>query len=331
MQTLHIIAGLGWDPAIRGILSVLTGVVVLMGSVWLLLATNTGARLGMLLSLAGLAGWMTILTLLWWIQPPGIGPRGGNEPKWVPVEIVVEGDDPARTAEFNTLLPPDALPTAVEIVEQHPELAAQVPKSPVLSDIAGATATLSDGSTLYGKRLVPQRTDNGGWRVLPTSEAGEAQTAADTALVESGFFKDATEYKKLNAFQKGGNPTREDDCPDSEIDPQGFIPSDAACRFVSRVKKTFRLSHPPNYAVVQVQPVVAQTAKPGEPPPTPRVDESQPVVSVVLLRDQGNVRLKPFVFFVISASLFAFFCMLLHFRDKTAWKNRGMLPEKAGA
>ena len=56
MQTLHIIAGLGWDPAIRGILSVLTGVVVLMGSVWLLLATNTGARLGMLLSLAGLAG-----------------------------------------------------------------------------------------------------------------------------------------------------------------------------------------------------------------------------------------------------------------------------------
>jgi len=331
MQTLHIIAGLGWDPAIRGILSVLTGVVVLMGSVWLLLASNTGARLGMLLSLAGLAGWMTILTLLWWIQPPGIGPRGGNEPKWVPVEIFVDGQEVAKTAEFNSLLKPSDLPNATKILEEHPELATQVPKTPSLSDIAGATATLPDGTQVVGRALVPGRDANGGWKVLSTSEAGEAQTAADTALVSSGFFKDATEYKKLSAFQKGGNPTREDDCPDSEKDPQGFIPSDALCRLKSRILKTFRVIHPPNYAVVQVQAVEPQTAGPGEPPPTPRVDPSSPVVSVILIRDQGNVRLKPFVFFVIASSLFAFFCMLLHFRDKTAWKNRGMLPDKAGA
>ena len=45
------LAGLDWDVTIRGIAVVATGTAVLMGSVWLLLATNTGARLGTLLSL----------------------------------------------------------------------------------------------------------------------------------------------------------------------------------------------------------------------------------------------------------------------------------------
>ena len=51
---------------------------VLGGSVYLLLATNIGARLGLLVALAGLFGWLTILTLTWWIQPPANGPRGTN-------------------------------------------------------------------------------------------------------------------------------------------------------------------------------------------------------------------------------------------------------------
>jgi hypothetical protein len=32
----------------------------------------------MLLSLAGLFGWMVILTFIWWLQPPAIGPRGAG-------------------------------------------------------------------------------------------------------------------------------------------------------------------------------------------------------------------------------------------------------------
>ena len=38
-----------------------------MGSIYLLLATNIGARLGLLVVLAGLFGWLSILTLTWWI------------------------------------------------------------------------------------------------------------------------------------------------------------------------------------------------------------------------------------------------------------------------
>ena len=39
---LHLLAGIAWDPQLRGFLAVAVGVVVLMGSVYLLLGTNLG-------------------------------------------------------------------------------------------------------------------------------------------------------------------------------------------------------------------------------------------------------------------------------------------------
>src|SRR3546814_5128049 len=75
MQTLNLIAGIAFDPTIRGIRAVGVGVVVLMGSVYLLLATNTGTRLGFLLALTGFFGWMAIMGSIWWIY--GIGMQGG--------------------------------------------------------------------------------------------------------------------------------------------------------------------------------------------------------------------------------------------------------------
>ena len=66
-------AGIAWDPHIRGALAVMVGVAVLCGSIYLLLGTNLGARLGLLVALAGLAGWLVIITLIWWINPKYIG------------------------------------------------------------------------------------------------------------------------------------------------------------------------------------------------------------------------------------------------------------------
>ena len=71
---VNVLAAITWDPGFRGILVVAVGVLVLMGSVYLLLATNTGARLGFLLALTGLFGWMTIMGLVWSIY--GIGKKG---------------------------------------------------------------------------------------------------------------------------------------------------------------------------------------------------------------------------------------------------------------
>lgn len=82
---INITAGIGWDPEIRGFLTVLLAATALMGSVWLLLATNTGVRLGSLVALAGFFGWFTIMSVTWWIF--GIG-YTGQRPSWEFVESV---------------------------------------------------------------------------------------------------------------------------------------------------------------------------------------------------------------------------------------------------
>lgn len=343
MGGAHVLAGLDWDIAIRGIFVVLVGVVVLPGSVYLLLGTNLGARLGFSVAAAGLFGFLTILTAVWWIQPPGIGPSGGNLPHWEAQEIFVTypGEEPEAPLNpvLETLPLPGTLPSPTEIVEAAGgDLESQLPSTPTLGDIAAAQFTNDAGEAVAGVDLLKEQynlTKDGelnGWRLLSTADAGEAQTAADAVLIAQGFFGDATEYKKLDVYKTGGNPTLEDDCPESVGEREKvLIPEDWPCRLWSRIVKTFRLKAPPEYAVVQVQSVVVQEAKPGEPPPTPKVDPTAPVVSVLMIRDQGNVRVKPAGFFFICASFFVFFVLLLHFRDKKAWEHREQKPVKAGS
>lgn len=83
---------LTWDTPgtsrVRGILIVATAIVILCGSVYLLLGTNMGARLGFLVSVAGLAGWMALMGFIWAIY--GIGYLG--EASHWEVEEVVTSD-----------------------------------------------------------------------------------------------------------------------------------------------------------------------------------------------------------------------------------------------
>jgi hypothetical protein len=320
MQHLTIIAGLSWDPAIKGILVVTVGVAILMGSVYLLLATNLGSRLGLMVALAGLFGWLSIMTAYWWIQPPGIGPSG-KAPSWVVQEIYVHdpSSPPANLQQLNDLPDPSTLPTAAEIIAANPQIAGDFVTKPENTTLSDVVALAPEGNPNLGKSLVPSSDQLGGWHLISTSTAGEAQAAADAALVESGLFEDATGYKKLNAFEIGGNEVRKEECDNSN--PAGFIPSDPLCRAWQRVRTTFDLWAPPRYQVIQVQPVVQQTPEEGQPPPTPVVDENQPVISVVLVRDQGSLRAKPAYFFVICFSLFIIFTLMLHYRDKTLQKH----------
>ncbi len=312
LATVNLFAGLAWNPGIRGILVVAVGVAVLCGSVYILLATNVGARLGMLLAFAGLFGWLTILTFFWWLSPPAIGPRGNNA-TWKPVEIYVnDGSSPARTQVLESLVSPSDLPTAAEIQAQHPELATEYPNGFVLSDLAANNPEII-------AEFLPKESLNG-WRLTPSSSAGEAQAAADTALINAQLFTTNSEYKKLNTWEFGGKPRRVDECENS----------DAFCRARFRVERLVTFwDHPKHYAVVQVQPVVPQETKPGEAPPLPKVDQSQPVYSVVLVRDLGDVRLIPFLYFVISLSLFIIFAWTLHNREKVLNRNKELAEAAA--
>ena len=93
MDAVSLAFEVTWDPGIRGILVVVTGVAVLMGSVYLLLATNVGARLGFLIALTGFWGWIAIMGLIWWVY--GIG-YVGESPTWKVREVNVAevGADP---------------------------------------------------------------------------------------------------------------------------------------------------------------------------------------------------------------------------------------------
>lgn len=83
-----LLGALSWEPQIKGGLYVLLAVLILPGSGYLLLATNTGARLGFMLAFAGFTGFMVILGAVWWIY--GIGPQGPS-PVWMS-EVVATGD-----------------------------------------------------------------------------------------------------------------------------------------------------------------------------------------------------------------------------------------------
>lgn len=95
-----VFGGVSWEPEIRGALVVLVGGTVLFGSVWLLLTTNIGNRLGALNALAGFFGWMFILGTIWWIYGFGLI---GDAPTWQPKEVVFGSLSTAATGSVDDL------------------------------------------------------------------------------------------------------------------------------------------------------------------------------------------------------------------------------------
>jgi len=80
-----VLFAIRWYPELKGITSLMIAVTVLCGSVYLLLSTNLGARLGFLAALTGLFGWLTLMGATWWMY--GIGLKG-PDPSWVGKDVV---------------------------------------------------------------------------------------------------------------------------------------------------------------------------------------------------------------------------------------------------
>src|SRR4051794_30392405 len=76
---------LDWNIEIRAIIVVGLAIVVLPGSIYMILGTNLGARLGFLVAIAGVFGWMTIMAIIWTVY--GIG-YVGDSPAWKVREVV---------------------------------------------------------------------------------------------------------------------------------------------------------------------------------------------------------------------------------------------------
>ena len=77
-----------WYPTILGVLVVLSAIALFIGSAYLLLGTNVGARLGFLVTFTSLMGFMMILSVLWLTTASPLESPKGRVSAWSVVENV---------------------------------------------------------------------------------------------------------------------------------------------------------------------------------------------------------------------------------------------------
>lgn len=161
---------INWEPELRGVLTVILGTVAFMGSVYMILGTNIGARLGFLVTLCGLAGWMALMGGIWWIY--GIGLKGAD-PSWVQV--------PGRT-----------------VIQDASDLyqAGVLENRLALTDV-DVPADIND--VVYDGFVSEE------WRVLGESEPAFGQAAASaTVFLEEEDALEPGSFKVTNVFEIGG-------------------------------------------------------------------------------------------------------------------------------
>lgn len=167
---MSALLAIGWEPELRGLLTVILGLVAFMGSIYLILGTNLGARLGFIVALTGLAGWMALMGAIWWIY--GIGLKG-EDPSWRQV--------PGRTVIQDTA----ALHQA-GVFENRVTFDTDRPSVEVADDVR-------------------QQFVDEGWRVVADTEPafGQAESSATVFLEEEGAFAPG-EFDVTHVYEIGG-------------------------------------------------------------------------------------------------------------------------------
>ncbi len=313
LANIDVLAAIGWAPEIRNILAVLVGAGVLVGSVYLLVATNTGIRTGMLVTLAGLFGWMLIMGIIWWIY--GIGMLG-RSPAWVVEDPNLDLSQVALDDAGDLRRSVVELPDPRDILDDNSDIAEEV----IPADNPDRINIVTLGDII---EVAPEVIEEygigdtlGDWELLAVSDRqrGDAVAVVDAYLGPDGegIFESSSDYVVRDAYSTGGKPSRDGD---SMIDRIGH-----------ELSTWWHWRHPAHYAVVQIQAAVPQEAVPGEAPPSPRLDQSEPVLSVVLVRDLGDKRFPAAMVTIVFGILFAITCNTLHRRDKAVAEARAKTP-----
>lgn len=321
---MSVLAAIAFDPAIRGVLVVATGVVVLIGSVYLIVSTNTGFRLGFLITITALTGWCFSMGIIWTMY--GIGLRG-EDPSWIEREINFSRDNPVATAVVRDLPRTEDLPDPAEVyaqlIAEDPEIQARIEEA---EGEGFVPASLTQLVTLLPDQKAALDEALGGWRILPESDArrGDAVAAADASLVAAEAFGDQTagSYTVHDVYFFGGKDGAEPETVPGE--------DSLLTKAWNRIRTTLQIKNPALYTAVTVQKNVPQTVAPGEAPPTPVVDESAAVVTVVMERNLGTRRLVPALFTTFTGLIFAVLAWMLHSRDRLAMQTRAeWIPSEA--
>lgn len=164
------VLAVGWQPEIRGWVVFFLSVIIFVGTVYLIAGTNLGARLGFLVVLAGLFGWMATMGAIWWTY--GIGLKG-REPTWLPAE-------PAAIIRDGALLP------EAEVVER---------------------SVTTTGDTIADAAAVADALESEGWILLAESDPrrGQAVASSDAILQNEAEEFAAGDYVSVAVYDRGGD------------------------------------------------------------------------------------------------------------------------------
>lgn len=362
MGTLAMIGAIAFDPAIRGILVVLVGSVVLMGSIYMIVSTNSGVRVGFLISASALCGWMFLMGSLWVIY--GIG-LVGRAPAWMVTDINLSRETPVeQVPELSKLPAENALPKAEELLDRYPLLHAIVLGSEG-SDYTPATLTklktivqpwvILDVAEVPD--LVTKSKDQAGSVISGDSEVAGLLDGSPTALATE-IRKQASALREeieepLNgwclltesdpwrgeavasadgslAAQKifGDSTTSADYLVDDvffwggKIDCNPVEEKSMVSRTWDRVASVFEVKNPKLLGAVTLVKAQDVVVEPGGTPPPAAKEKGASTVTVVMLRNLGNKRFIPFMFALVNLLGFVLFTTMLHYRDKQAMAIR---------
>jgi hypothetical protein len=143
-----------WDPTIIGILAPVAGVFLFCGSVYLLLSTNLGARLGFLVAASALSGFMVLLSTLWLTTSTPLESPKGRTAAWRVVEVAKSFGDSKIAAVRNIAqqgkpLPPQQATTIRSFLDSafvkvNPPVGVTPPKQPFAQFDQGANYITDD-------------------------------------------------------------------------------------------------------------------------------------------------------------------------------------------
>ena len=162
----------------------------------------------------------------------------------------MSNDEAARLVEIQTAFLEFGSVTADDLTADQLEgLSGQEIEALVAEEQAKNEATTWSELAAVAPGLIDQANPAlGGWTLLSTAEAGEAQASAIAMLLESDDFDfaDQSQFKVLDAYTIGGKDGLPED--PSVVD-----------RVWTKIRQTAQITHPTRYGVIQVQAVTAES------------------------------------------------------------------------
>jgi hypothetical protein len=266
-----------WDPFMRGICIIALFIVLLPGSVYLVLSTDVGGRLGFLLMAAAMTGMLCLLSFLW--MPLSSTADIGRPNSWKPLEVITGDYASQVTVKSAANLPVD-------------DLASVKPPTVPLTKTAHWFWPL-------------QSCNDNSWHQIDPSLINDPESESDTILANTlgvklptaltSPFSATTDYVYIDGYQKGQN---------------------SGCLFaIDRHKVYMPFARGPHVVVLRVLPALPTLALGGA-PTAALPDRSQPYTYVIMERNLGSVRQPQAMLSFSMGITFLVICYILHTREK---------------